>query len=125
MQKSNSDQKELNHLKREFALWRNKKANARTQIPERLWAQAAHLSETYSVGRICAELGLDHRKLKEKAAKRRARSTQPSFVSVELPGVKNTGSIYEWIRPDGARLRVRMEAGTLDEVVCMFLRGER
>lgn len=59
------------------------------RIPERVWDEAIHLAERYSVGRVAKAAGLDHTKLKrlvdatrEKSMPAVAREAGPTFVEL-------------------------------------------
>lgn len=120
MQKSKSD---LKQVSREFKLWRRKRPNQRSPIPDKLWRAAADLCEIYPVGEVRTELGIDYGKLKSKIAEFKQVKSAPDFITVDLPTRSSTNPVCEWIRPDGARLRVRVQPSQLNQVVADFFGG--
>jgi hypothetical protein len=121
MQRTPSD---LRSLKFKFSVWRKNKPNIRTPIPANLWQEAAKLCEKYSVSTISRALKLDHKKLKEKVRTKKVEMVpEPEFVSVALPIPEISDPICEWVRPDGTRLRIRIQGGSIDQVVQSFLGG--
>jgi hypothetical protein len=95
MQESQSD---LQSLKREFALWRNRKRSKQGRTPERLWRETVHLCERYPLNVVRHELGLYLNRIKEKISKYKGKP-EPTFISVELPTPKVTDSVCEWVGP--------------------------
>ena len=121
MQKQDPD---LQKVKLQFAAWRRKRDSVRAAMPENLKVSAVELCKVYSIGRVCAELSLVHAKLKKMVAEGSKASSRPNFVSVELPLLRKLDPVCEWIRPDGARLRIRVGAGDLNQVVASFFGGQ-
>ena len=115
------EQSDLRAVSREFKAWRRRKTNARCRIPESLWREAAGVCENHSIGRVRAELGLNLNQLKAKVEQ--FKEEEPTFVSVEVPVPKTLDPVCEWVRPDGARLRIRIQAGAVDQLVKSFLGG--
>jgi hypothetical protein len=121
MQESQPD---LQAVSRQFAEWRSRKTSTRCRIPKDLWAEAVRVCGTYPIRDVHKELGLNYDKLKKKV-EGSADKPKPSFVSVELPQPQTTDPMCEWIRPDGAKLRVQISIGSLDQLVTSFLGGSR
>lgn len=120
MQESKSD---LKSVKRQFKLWRKNRPYRRAGIPARLWHEAVRLCEDYPVGQVRVALGLDHSKLKSKVAELNAADAMPDFVNIELPALKSADSMCEWVRSDGAKLRVQIDQSQLNQVVANFFGG--
>lgn len=62
-------QSNLQSVSSKFAEWRSRKTSSRCRIPKDLWAEAVHLCETYPIGVVRGELGLNGDKLKEKVSR--------------------------------------------------------
>ena len=120
MQKSKSD---LKKVSREFKLWRRERLNRRARIPDKLWRAAASLCEVYPIDEVRTELGIDYGKLKSKRTEFEKVKAAPNFITVDLPTRRSTDPLCEWIRPDGARLRVRVQPSQLNQVVAEFFGG--
>ena len=116
---------DLNRVKEQFASWRRKKHLAkRKKVPEYLWRAATKLCGRYSTGRVRNELVLDYEKLKTRVQE--SGQAPKSFVTIEMPGPSTPEqTLYEWVRADGARLRVKMTASSVKQVVAEFLGGQR
>lgn len=120
MQNSKSN---LKKVSRQFKLWRKRRPNQRSVIPDELWRAAAGLCETFPIGQVRAELGVDYSKLRAKMAEFDHLKVAPTFINVELPTRPGRDPVVEWVRPDGARLRVRVEQSQLKQVVAEFFGG--
>jgi hypothetical protein len=80
------------------------------------------LCEIYPLGVVRNELGLDLNRIKAKISEFKIKP-KPTFVSVELPGLRMADPVCEWVRPDGAKLRMRVSNQSLGELVTSFLGG--
>lgn len=118
---------DFNKVKQSFKSWRKNKKHRGISIPANLWAQAVKLCGIYPIGRISRELSLEGGKLSEKV-KAIKRSESPSFINIELPEkkteIRNDNSIFEWVRADGAKLRVKIPASDLPKILTSFLGGQ-
>ena len=122
MQKQNSDFKKA---KRQFKLWRKNKSHRCAVIPDELWQEAVHLCEMYPMGHVCAELGVERGRLKQKLTQLKQPVQGAGFITVDLPRLENVESTFEWIRPDGVKLRVKMPTSELSKVVASFIGGQQ
>lgn len=122
MQESQSD---LDSLKHQFASWRSRRASEKGRTPEKLWRETVRLCDIYPVGTVRKELGLDLNRLKAKISqfKKEQKRPKPTFVSVEFPVPQASDPVCEWVRPDGAKLRIRIQPGSIDQLVRSFLGG--
>ena len=118
---------DLNRVKEQFACWRRKKHLAKTKrVPEYLWRAATELCGRYSTGRVRNELVLDYKKLKDRVQACGQREPSKSFVTIELPKLcVPEQTTCEWVRPDGAKLRVKMTASLVKQTVADFLGGQQ
>lgn len=114
----------LKALKRKIELWRKEKQHQRAAMPKHLWREAVDLCEVYSACRIRRELRLEHSKLKTLLGMREKQESSGEFVSIDLPNRTSVNPVFEWVRPDGAKLRVRVPAGDLDQLVSSFFGGQ-
>lgn len=114
----------LNELKRKIELWRKKKQHQRAAMPKQLWREAVDLCEVYSACRIRKELRLEHSKLKALLAVRGKQESPAEFVSIDLANRMNVNPVCEWVRTDGAKLRVRVPVSDLGQLVSSFFGGQ-
>jgi hypothetical protein len=125
MQKSSKDFKKV---KQQFKAWRERKPRQRgIGVPAMLWEAAVSLCENNSIQAVSQELGLNAGRLRKKVAEiKKVEAAKPrgDFFSVELPEIEKAGipdPVFEWTRPDGAKLCVRMPASELGAVMAAFL----
>ncbi len=121
MKRENS---KLEKLKRKIELWRKKKRHQRAAMPKELWREAVDLCEVYSASRIRRELHLEHSKLRVLLEEKVNQGKSGGFVSIDLPGRTSMNPVCEWVRPDGAKLRMRMPASDLGQLVSSFFGGQ-
>lgn len=118
---------DLNNVKQSFKSWRKDKKHRGISIPAKLWDQAVRLCGVYPLGRVSRELSLEGGKLSEKV-RAAAKNQSSSFINIELPEkkieAKNDNSIFEWVRADGAKLRVKIPASDLPKILTSFLGGQ-
>lgn len=115
---------ELRRAQRKFDKWRAGRPNARTPIPDKLWRTAVGLCRAHSVHEVRSALGLDYAKLKAKMSEaEKPGQSRGCFVSVKLPPMTSSGPVCEWVRQDGAKLRVRISTLELGRVVAEFFGG--
>lgn len=115
---------DLEKVSHQFDLWRKKRRNQRSPIPDDLWRAAVDLCKSYRISQIRSELGLDYGKLRSKVAELGKIKGQPEFINIDLPARSDTNPVVEWVRPDGAKLRVRVSLSQLNQVVTEFFGGQ-
>jgi hypothetical protein len=120
--KARVENRALELVKQRFAHWRAHRASSRTAIPDRLWRAAARLIGPQTITEVARELGVEWRKLKQRAGNRSSRAKKTlnrpkkvtSFIELTPPAVKapdlmgiealpSSGAL-EIIRVDGARI---------------------
>jgi hypothetical protein len=80
--------------------------------------------EEHSMAAVCEELGLHGGRLKAKVTEFGKEEKAGSFVTVALPAADRTADpVAEWIRADGAKLRVWIPTKELGSMVTEFLGG--
>lgn len=114
---------DLQQVRGQFAAWRKTRRHEREAIPDELWRLAARLCESHPMGRVRSVLGLEAQKLKSKVGEFNVVRSSPQFINVELPNAGAPDPVFEWVRPDGARLRVRVQQSQLKQVVAEFFGG--
>ena len=115
---------DLEKVSRKFEVWRKQRRNQRSPIPEDLWRAAVDLCKSYRISQVRSELGLDYGKLKAKVTELGENKSQPEFINIDLPTRSETNPVVEWVRPDGAKLRVRVGLSQLGQVVNEFFGGQ-
>ena len=144
---SNPLPKEVDHLKLRVQEWRRTKTGS-SAMPREIWDAAIRLAKGFGVCRISRAVGLDYGWLRKKAAQWEAQppSVSPTFLELPVgivvaepryrePGsdletgcLLDPGPVIDLSTPDGARMRIRLEAGrSLDAagIVAAFLGGVR
>lgn len=101
-------------VKWRLAAWRAQRKHGE-RIPEELWEAAARLARRDGVGAISTGLRLSYydlrRRVEGEAAGRGRRAAGPVFVEMERPlaVAEPAAATIEVTRPDGTRLRLRLE----------------
>ena len=124
--------KEVDRLKLQVQDWRRIKSSPGSPMPDAMWDAAIHLAKGFGVCRIARAVGLDYGWLRQRVerANAQAGSVSPAFLELPLgrvmatteaprrepkgglePGVLDSGPIIDLSTPDGARMRIRLEAG--------------
>jgi hypothetical protein len=112
---------QLAEVARRFERWRRSREK-QSRVPEELWAAAAALSTQHSVNEIARTLHLNHTSLKARISSKegegRCDSRTSRFVEVELGESQvGGGCVVEMQEGEGARMRIYLGAGRMDEVV--------
>lgn len=123
---------EAEQLKQQIQDWRRAKANPSVPMPGALWGAAIRLAKGFGVCRISRAVGLDYGWLRKRVNESSGPVAPGPTRFVELPPILalpsaparqaqkdpdfsdplGAGSVVELSAPDGARMRVRLEAGT-------------
>ena len=126
--------KDVDRLKLQVQEWRRIKSSPGSPMPGELWDAAIGLARDFGVSRIARAVGLDCGWLRKKVEKADARAApaEPAFLEFPLgrivvaaegqhreskgdlkPGCAalDQGPILDLSTPDGARMRIRLEAG--------------
>ena len=123
---------EAEQLKQQIQDWRRAKANPSVPMPGALWGAAIRLAKGFGVCRISRAVGLDYGWLRKRVSESSgpvAPDTDPVRRTATDPGppVRSSAAgpegsgfqrpvgcrvVVELSAPDGARMRVRLEAGT-------------
>jgi hypothetical protein len=126
--------KDVDRLKLQVLDWRRIKSSPGSPMAGELWDAAIHLAKRFGVCRVARAVGLDYGWLRKKVEKANAQALSVSTAFLELPlgrvvataegqfrepegdskpgRVLDSGPIIELSTPDGARMRIRLEAGT-------------
>ncbi|MGA2083877.1 MAG: hypothetical protein ABSH53_25210 [Holophaga sp.] len=122
---------EAEQLKGQIQDWRQAKANPSVPMPGELWAAAIRLAKDFGVCRISRAVGLDYGWLRKRVAESGGPATRVATKFLELPSklavpgahfqqaqvdpdagcMLGPGSVIDLSAPDGARMRIRLEAG--------------
>ena len=140
--------KEVEQLRLRVQEWRRSKTRS-SSMPREIWDAAIRLAKGFGVCRISRAIGLDYSWLRKKAAESEVQPFAASPTFLELPAagmvvaeplsresgsdletgcLSNPGPMIDISTPDGARMRIRLEAGrSLDAagIVAAFLGGVR
>lgn len=131
--KKSASVENLSSVQQEFASWRGSRAHKKVKIPAGLWHKAVSLCQDHKVSEVSRKLSLEsgalYRELKK--AKPRWKPKKSVFVSVPLgpPNVVTNPVVgssldCEWVRGDGARLRVQgLDPENIGKMVITFLQG--
>lgn len=131
MAKRHDEAAALARLTEQVGAWRQSRAKA-GRMPEPLWAEAVALARQLGVNTVRNALGLNYGALRERVERKAGRAVPASFV--ELSGAQvlgaapaATGAVVEVADTDGARLTVRLDAGTVLDVARLVeaFRGRR
>lgn len=120
----------INNLKLKINKWRRQKPSRSTPMPEDLWHTAVQLCVRHKVGMVCRETGIDQGKLNlrmgKKCRTKKRRREKPSFVELTMPKMESNfdAQSCEFVRADGARLRVKVESSKLHSLVSSFFGGQ-
>jgi len=124
---------EVGHLAGWMQEWRQSK-RGKVPIPCEIWDAAARLAEQFGVCRIARAIGLDYTGLRIKVVS--ARKAASAFMELpagmmlaDLPAREprrgpDAGPVIEISMPDGARMRICLEAGRASDatgIVAAFL----
>lgn len=99
-----------------FAVWREKRKNSRSAIPEELWSAAVMLCMENSVHKISRGLRLNHTELKKRVVSRG--STLPcsaipaaqDFITINIPRMDDGAAILiEMEHRNGDRMRMHFK----------------
>jgi hypothetical protein len=135
---------EVDQLKQRVQHWRQTKKSATAPMPGEMWDLAIQLAKSHGVSRIAQATGLDYGWLRKKVVDADAKSLVATPVFLELPRAMamaeprpqeskhaaeagchlGSGATIDLSTPDGARMRIHLEAGRdLDAVgiVAAFL----
>jgi hypothetical protein len=104
----------LSHVARQFAQWRQSRANPRgSRIPEPLWAEAITLAAVLPLTRVARHLGLKPHALKRRRGDHGSPATltagpprSAAFVEVTADTRQAATAEVEVHRPDGTRLHI-------------------
>jgi len=135
---------EVGHLQKRVEAWRRtRKQGAPT--PSELWEAAIHLAMQFGVCRIGRAVGLDYTSLRKQVAKGKENQLKAESAFVEFPTelvlsgasqvaveadpdliwAQRSGPMIEISTPDGAQMRICLEAGKGADavgIVAAFLR---
>ena len=121
--KSSNRVPQLAEARRRFEKWREHSGPGRRRIPERLWRLAVRLAAKHGLHLTSRSLGVNYMALKGRAAERGVLplAPKPAFVEVVPGGAPlSSGSLIEFEKPGGAKLRVQLKPGeTLDVTALM------
>jgi hypothetical protein len=135
---------EADQLRLQVQSWRQTKTSASAAMPGEMWELAIQLAKSHGVSRIAQATGLDYGWLRKKVVESKAKSPVATPIFLELPRTMEvaaprpqkskqdgeagchlgSGSMIDLSTPDGARMRIHLEAGRdLDAVgiVAAFL----
>ena len=135
--------KEVDQLKLQVQEWRRSKTRS-SCMPREIWDAAIRLAKRFGVCRISRAVGLDYGWLRKKAGQLEAQPSDvlPTFLELpvgivvaeplsqergsdlEVGCLLDSGPMIDISTPDGARMRIRLEAGrSLDAagIVAAFL----
>lgn len=136
---------EVGQLQQRVETWRRSRRQG-TPTPSEVWEMATKLAMQFGVCRIARAVGLDYTCLQKQVAKAREKQlvAQSGFVEfpaeLVLPSIPQTksdpertwdqrsGPMIEISTPDGARMRICLEAGNGADaagIVAAFLRKGR
>lgn len=139
---------ETEPLKQQIQDWRRAKPNGSAPMPAALWEAAIRLAKDFGVCRISRAVGLDYGWLRKRVREASGPAapvltrfvelpsmlafppapTRPAATDPDLGAPLGSGPVVELSAPDGARMRIRFDAGTtLDAagLVAAFLGRER
>lgn len=122
---------EVDHLKLRVQNWRRAKKSATAPMPGEMWELAIQLAKSHGVSRIAQATGLDYGWLRKKVVDADAKSSVATPIFLELPKAMEvakprpqaskqdveagchlgSGSMIDLSTPDGARMRIHLEAG--------------
>jgi hypothetical protein len=126
---------EVNQLKLQIQGWRQTKKSVTAPMPGEMWDLAIRLAKSHGVSRIAQATGLDYGWLRKKVEGSEAKSSVATPTFLELPRAMavaeardqdskqdskrgfeagyllTPGSMIDLSTPDGARMRIRLEAG--------------
>ena len=135
---------EVDQLKLRVQNWRQTKKSATAAMPGDMWELAIQLAKSHGVSRIAQATGLDYGWLRKKVVESQAKSSITTPIFLELPRAMEvaeprlqeskqeveagchlgSGATIDLSTPDGARMRIHLEAGrNLDAagIVAAFL----
>ncbi len=142
-QRNEPSQEDLDPLRARIRVWRSTRRSP-NPMPREIWDHAVVLAREFGVCKIARAVGLDYTALRKKVAKSKEMPglVLPTFV--ELPWVPDeappvpllgnpvagqpggAGALIDISTPDGARIRIQLEAGRGMEaagIVAAFLGG--
>jgi hypothetical protein len=122
---------EVDQLKLQIQNWRRVKKSATAPMPGEMWELAIQLAKNHGVSRIAQATGLDYGWLRKKVVDADAKSLVATPIFLELPRVMamaepraqeskhdgearchpGSGPTIDLSTPDGARMRIHLEAG--------------
>ena len=122
---------EVDQLKRRVQDWRQTKKSATAPMPGEMWDLAIQLAKSHGVSRVAQATGLDYGWLRKKVVESKAKSSVATPIFLELPRAMEvaeprpqeskqdveagchlgSGSMIDLSTPDGARMRIHLEAG--------------
>ncbi len=122
----------IEQVKVKILKWRRLKRSRGSRMPQELLDMARALCARHKVRQVCKELGLDYRQLVTRGSvgvgKKIKKHENAPFVTVTLPERPFSDEQMhgcEFIRVDGARLRVNVATTKLSEFVGHFLGGAK
>lgn len=122
----------VNILRVDIEEWRRGKASPGVPMPKAIWETAIQMAREFGVCRIARATGLDYVWLRKKIERHlvKAAVQVPTFVEVPIDllmpgssgpsqmkrdtadqGLAATGAVIEISTPDGARMRIQVDAG--------------
>ncbi len=136
---------DLNPLREQIRVWRSTRHRS-NPMPGEIWDHAVVLAREFGVCKIARAVGIDYTTLRKKVAKAREMPglVLPTFVELpvrclpeEVPPIPSlgnpaagqpgsAGALIDISTPDGARIRIQLEAGRGKEaagIVAAFLGG--
>ena len=122
---------EVGHLKLQVQSWRQAKKSVTAPMPGEMWELAIQLAKSHGVSRIAQATGLDYGWLRKKVVDSKVKSSVATPIFLELPRALEvadprpqelkqefeagchlgSGSTIDLSTPDGARMRIHLEAG--------------
>lgn len=122
---------EVDQLKQRVQNWRQTKKSATAPMPGEMWELAIQLAKSHGVSRIAQATGLDYGWLRKKVVDADAKSLVATPIFLELPRAMamaeprhqeskhdaeagchlGSGATIDLSTPDGARMRIHLEAG--------------
>jgi len=93
--------------------WRRTRRTSTERMPESLWREATRLARLHGVSGVARALGINYRRLKNRAERTQATRAVPDassrlFVELGLPTVAPGGVVLELVARDGAKLTARL-----------------
>ena len=122
---------EVDQLKLRVQNWRQTKKSATAPMPGEMWDLAIQLAKSHGVSRVAQATGLDYGWLRKKVVDADAKSLVTTPIFLELPRAMDvakprpqaykqdveagchigSGATIDLSTPDGARMRIHLEAG--------------